>query len=73
MRRQGTMARQIMSYPPPPIEAADIAEEAEVPLLVLTHLRAAAPQRADAAHVPRKGRKRRAGRAATSCWRRTGS
>jgi ribonuclease Z len=36
--RQGTMARQIMSYHTTPIEAADIAEEAEVPLLVLTHL-----------------------------------
>jgi len=36
--RQGTMARQIMGYHTTPIEAADIAEEAEVPLLVLTHL-----------------------------------
>jgi ribonuclease Z len=36
--RAGTMARQLMSYHTTPIEAADIAEEAEVPLLVLTHL-----------------------------------
>jgi ribonuclease Z len=36
--RAGTMARQVMSYHTTPVEAADIAEEAEVPLLVLTHL-----------------------------------
>jgi len=36
--RQGTMARQIMSYHTTPVEAADIAKEAEVPLLVFTHM-----------------------------------
>ncbi len=36
--RAGTMARQVMGYHTTPIEAADIAEEAQVPLLVYTHL-----------------------------------
>jgi ribonuclease Z len=36
--RAGTMTRQVMGYHTTPIEAADIAEEAQVPLLVYTHL-----------------------------------
>ena len=35
--RAGTMARQIIAYHTTPVEAAEIAREAEVPLLVLTH------------------------------------
>ena len=36
--RAGTMARQIKAYHTTPVEAADIAREAEVPLLVYTHM-----------------------------------
>lgn len=36
--RQGTMARQVIDYHTTPVEAADIAEEAKVPLLVITHV-----------------------------------
>lgn len=35
--RQGTMARQIIAYHTTPVEAAEIAKEADVKLLVLTH------------------------------------
>jgi ribonuclease Z len=35
--RQGTMARQIMAYHTTPVEAAEIAKQAGVPLLVFTH------------------------------------
>ncbi len=36
--RAGTMARQIEAYHTTPVEAADIAREADVPLLVYTHM-----------------------------------
>lgn len=35
--RAGTMARQVIEYHTTPVEAAEIAKEAGVPLLVLTH------------------------------------
>ena len=35
--RQGTMARQVIAYHTTPVEAAEIAKEADVPLLVFTH------------------------------------
>jgi ribonuclease Z len=35
--RAGTMARQIIAYHTSPVEAAEIAKEAQVPLLVFTH------------------------------------
>ena len=35
--RAGTMARQVIAYHTSPVEAAAIAKEADVPLLVFTH------------------------------------
>ena len=37
MARAGTMARQVIAYHTSPVEAAAIAKEAGVPLLVFTH------------------------------------